>query len=42
MVGCLLGDFIGKKVFDKLNAKKLKMIIYIGMIISGALMIINI
>lgn len=42
MVGCLLGDFIGKKVFDKLDGKKLKTIIYIGMIISGALMIINI
>ena len=42
MLGCLLGDFIGRRVFDKLNAKKLKMIIYIGMIISGVLMIVNI
>lgn len=42
MLGCLLGDFIGKKVFDKLNAKKLKLIIYIGMIISGVLMIVNV
>ncbi len=42
MVGCLIGDFIGKLVFDKLDGKKLKTIIYIGMIISGALMIINI
>ena len=42
MLGCLLGDFIGRRVFDKLNAKRLKMIIYIGMIISGVLMIVNI
>ncbi len=38
-IGCLLGDFIGKLVFDKLNAKKLKTIIYIAMIISGILML---
>lgn len=38
LIGCLVGDFIGKAVFDKLDAKKLKYIIYIGMIISGILM----
>lgn len=38
LVGCLTGDYIGKKVFDKLDADKLKKIIYIGMIISGIVM----
>ena len=40
LCGCLLGDFFGKFVFDKLDGEKLKKIIYIGMIISGALMVI--
>lgn len=38
ILGCLVGDWIGGKVFDKLDAKALKKIIYIGMIISGVLM----
>lgn len=38
--GCMLGDFIGNFFFDKLDADKLKKVIYIGMIISGALMIV--
>lgn len=38
ILGCLVGDCIGGKVFDKLDAKALKKIIYIGMIISGVLM----
>ena len=38
VAGCLVGDFIGKKVFDKLDSDKLKKIIYIGMIISGIVM----
>ncbi len=38
MVGCLLGDFLGKRVFDKLNSDRLKSIIYIIMIISGIMM----
>ena len=38
IAGCMLGDFIGSKVFDKLDSDKLKKIIYIGMIISGAVM----
>ena len=39
LVGCFAGDLVGKKVFDKLNAELLKKIIYILMLISGALMI---
>jgi len=38
MIGCMAGDFIGKKVFDKLDSNKLKHIIYIGMLISGIVM----
>jgi len=38
LVGCLAGDFVGKKVFDRLDSEKLKRIIYIGMIISGVIM----
>ena len=38
MVGCMLGDFIGKFVFDKLNSDKFKQVIYVGMIISGVVM----
>lgn len=37
-IGCLIGDTIGKLVFDKLDAKKLKTVIYIAMIISGIVM----
>lgn len=37
--GCLVGDTIGKLIFDKLDAKKLKTVIYIAMIISGVLML---
>lgn len=40
LFGCLLGDFLGKGVFDKLDANMLKKIIYIGMIVSGIIMII--
>ena len=39
LIDCLAGDFLGRKIFDKLDAKKLKYIIYIGMIISGVLML---
>ena len=38
VVGCMTGDFIGGKVFGKLDAGMLKKIIYIGMIVSGVLM----
>ena len=38
--GCMAGNFVGTKVFDKLDAKKLKVVIYVGMIISGLTMIL--
>lgn len=38
ILGCLVGDWIGGKVFDRLDAKALRKVIYIGMIISGVLM----
>lgn len=38
LAGCMVGDTLGKQVFHKLNAEKLKRIIYIGMIISGIVM----
>lgn len=38
--GCMAGDFIGRFVFDKLDEVLFKRVIYIGMIISGILMII--
>ena len=40
LIGCMVGDLLGKLVFDKLDSERLKQIIYIGMIISGILMII--
>lgn len=39
IIGCIGGDLLGRKVFDKLDAQKLKYVIYIGMIISGVLML---
>ncbi len=39
MIGCMIGDFIGKFVFNKLNSNKLRYIIYIGMILSGIVML---
>lgn len=39
LTGCLLGDWLGAKVFQNLDAKRLKQVIYIGMIFSGILMI---
>lgn len=39
MLGCMIGDFFGKCLFDKLNPNTLKVIIYIGMIISGITML---
>lgn len=38
IIGCLFGDIAGKKIFNKLDSKKLKFIIYVGMIISGIAM----
>ena len=40
LAGCLVGDGIGRLVFNRLDAKRFKQIIYIGMIISGILMIL--
>lgn len=40
LLGCLLGDWLGTKVFHRLDAKRLKQVIYIGMILSGVLMIL--
>ena len=39
IVGCMIGDFAGRLVFEKLDAKKLKYVIYAGMIISGIVML---
>ncbi|MBO5221314.1 MAG: sulfite exporter TauE/SafE family protein [Clostridia bacterium] len=38
-VGAILGNFLGSAVFRRLNERKLKLVIYIGMIISGILML---
>ncbi len=38
IVGCMAGDSLGRLVFDKLDSQKLKLVIYIGMIISGIAM----
>jgi len=40
LVGCLAGNRIGGLVFDKLDSEKIKLVIYIGMIVSGVLMIL--
>lgn len=37
-VGCLVGNYIGRIVFDKLDSNKLRNVIYIGMLISGIVM----
>ncbi len=39
LVGCLLGDAIGRSVFKKLNTQLFKQVIYFGMIISGLIMV---
>ncbi len=38
-IACMIGDKIGVFVFDKLDSAKLKLVIYIGMIVSGIIMI---
>ena len=40
-IACMIGDKIGVYVFDKLDSAKLKTVIYIGMIISGIIMILG-
>ena len=38
--GCMIGDLIGRTVFDRLDSDKMKLVIYIGMIVSGVIMIL--
>ena len=40
MLGCMLGNLCGKRVFDKLDAEKLKRVIYVAMVVSGILMLL--
>ncbi len=37
-IGSIVGNFAGKHVFNKLNTKRLRQVIYFGMIISGIMM----
>ncbi len=39
-IGCAAGNFLGSLVFDRLDAQTFRRVIYIGMIISGVLMIV--
>ena len=39
LLGCLVGNYVGRMMFEKLNADKLKVIIYLGMVASGILML---
>ena len=39
LVGSLIGNFIGKCIFNKLNSKRLRQLIYAGMIASGIVML---
>ena len=38
--GCMLGDGLGRLVFDRLDSEKVKLVIYVGMILSGVLMML--
>lgn len=40
-IGSLIGNTLGGLVFNKINAQTLKKIIYIGMIVSGVIMIVK-
>lgn len=40
IVGCAAGNFLGSLVFDRLNANMFRRVIYIGMIVSGVIMIL--
>jgi len=40
LVGCMAGNFIGGLIFKRLDTKKLKLIIYLCMIVSGVLMLL--
>lgn len=39
-LACMTGDQVGRRIFDKLDGAKLKRIIYIGMMVSGVIMLI--
>ena len=39
-IGSIVGNYIGKKVFDKLDSQKLRLLIYLGMIVSGIIMVV--
>lgn len=39
--GCMAGDRLGGLVFDRLDSRRLKQVIYIGMILSGLLMLLG-
>ena len=39
--GLLIGSFIGGKIFDKIDGKKLKKLVYIVMVVSGLWIAIN-
>lgn len=39
LLGCLTGNYLGRLVFEKLDFEKLKVVIYLGMIVSGVLML---
>lgn len=35
IIGCTLGDFVGKLIFNRISGENYKTVIYVGMIISG-------
>ncbi len=39
IVGCMVGDAFGKGVFDRLDSRRLKQVIYTGMLLSGIIML---
>jgi len=41
LAGCFIGNYIGKKVFNRLDGGTIKIIVYIAMLISGVLMIVK-
>ena len=41
LIGCVIGDSVGRTVFNRLDSSKLKIVIYAGMIFSGIIMLIR-
>lgn len=39
--GCLLGNYLGGKVFHRLDGEKLRRVVYLGMILSGITMLLT-